>query len=144
MPPQNESGAEPSTEEDDACIVLAERDEHVRATLARELSRARRRVITAWTGAQVVDAVHTVELRESGHVDVLVLDDELPIMSGLVALEVLRDEGFYIPIVLLTDHTDASIDRRAASYGARLLRKPIDIPTLRAAVRDAVRSGPAP
>lgn len=121
-------------EHDKPCIVLAESSERDRRILTQTFHESGREVIIARTGRQLVDAVYDVILKLERTIDLLVVDEELPVMSGLVALEVLRDQGFHIPTVLVTARTDARMNFRASRYGASVLRKPVHPVSVREAV----------
>jgi len=125
-------------EHDKPCIVLAESSESDRRILTQTFRESGREVIVARTGRQLIDAVYDVSFKLERTIDLLVVDEELPVMSGLVALEVLRDQGFHIPTVLVTARSDARVTLRAPRYGASVLRKPVHPVSVREAVLAAL------
>jgi FixJ family two-component response regulator len=54
-----------------------------------------------------------------------VLDQNLPGMSGLDLLAVLRARRIDLPAVLITTHPNAALRRRAAQSGVVIIEKPL-------------------
>ena len=50
--------------------------------------------------------------------DIIVADISMPSLNGIEALEVLRKDGFDVPVVFLTMHRDVAYARRALEAGA--------------------------
>ena len=63
-------------------------------------------------GQALVDAARTL------HPDVIVADITMPVLNGIDALEVLRQQGIDVPVVFLTMHSHVGYARRALSAGA--------------------------
>lgn len=63
-------------------------------------------------GRALIEAAH--RLRP----DVIVADISMPSLNGIEALEVLRRDGFDVPVVFLTMHRDVAYARRALEAGA--------------------------
>ena len=71
-----------------------------------------------------------LELIRTGAFDIVLMDVNMPLMSGLDTLEQTYREFNYVPI-LLTGYSDFDFARRALSYGAvSYLLKPVDIDEL--------------
>jgi FixJ family two-component response regulator len=69
----------------------------------------------------------------------VILDVQMPGMSGFDLELRLRAANFRVPLVMITAGDDTSLDRAAAAAGAIcLLRKPFSTEALLAAVRDAL------
>lgn len=66
----------------------------------------------------------------------LVLDQRLPGVSGLGALQQLRARHVDMPAILMTSHPNAPFRQAAADAGAPILEKPLMGETLAAAIRD--------
>lgn len=82
------------------------------------------RVTTASNGAEA----HTLML-QGLHPDVIVADLEMPKMTGLEFLKVVRSNAAWVPIpfIALTGHTDKSTMRQALTAGVDdFLTKPVD------------------
>ena len=74
-------------------------------------------------------------------VGAIVLDVRMPGMSGLMLLDLLRQQGVDQPVVMLTGHGTVDMCRRAFKAGAaEFLEKPADDEALLEAVHNAVRA----
>jgi DNA-binding response OmpR family regulator len=121
-------------------IVLAEDDPALRDLIASALEMDGHRVVQVGTGSGLVSAVREILLggREGGTVDLLISDVRMPELSGLDALQLLRDEEVQIPIILITAFSDLWTRTEAARHGARLLDKPLELRVLRQMVRNSL------
>lgn len=70
----------------------------------------------------------------------LVLDQRLPGMSGIEALEVLRGRQVSIPAIVITGSPDARLRSRLLLANARLIEKPLLTDHLPAAIRELIRA----
>lgn len=90
-------------------------------------------------GAHVVTAGHALAaLAEvaAAHVDVMLLDLDLPGVDGWQLLDMLRTRGCQVPVLILTARREPGLAERAAVAGAAgVLHKPVDGDQLHAAVR---------
>ena len=66
----------------------------------------------------VTDGQSMVEASKSLRPDVIVADVNMPVLSGIDALEMLRKDGVDVPVVFLTMHNQAGYARRALKAGA--------------------------
>ncbi len=122
-----------------ALILLVDDDEAYRRVLGHELQRLTYRVITAASGAEAIDAL------ASAQPDIVLLDLQLPDMSGLDVLKVIRERQLSGDVIMLTGHgtIDTAID--AIRLGAfDYLSKPCPLDELevrieRARERQALR-----
>jgi len=76
-----------------------------------------------------IDAEKGIALLESHDVDLILMDISLPKMSGLDAIQIIKDDvkNCYIPIIALTAHAMQLDKENALSAGAdAFLTKPID------------------
>ena len=70
----------------------------------------------------------------------LVVDFQLPGMSGLDLMKRLADRGSTTPVVLITACSDANLEAKAAAAGAAcLLRKPFEMNDLIKCIEGAVK-----
>ena len=103
-------------------IFLVEDDEEVRAALCRLLESH---------GLEVRDYMTAMEFRrdvknESLANGALVLDIRLPGMSGLELQELLQEEDFALPVIMISGHADVPMAVRAMKNGAfDFLCKPV-------------------
>jgi DNA-binding response OmpR family regulator len=111
-------------------VLLAEDDDEMRCTLARELSRAGYAVHTARNGMEALIFVTLLEF------DVTVFDVRMPACTGLEVLARLRERGSCVPCVLISGFADG-MEGVAERYGAVVLSKPFPMTALWAAIRDA-------
>lgn len=65
----------------------------------------------------------------------LVIDQNLPGMSGLSLLERLREEGVQLPAILITTNPRAALRDRAATAGIPIVEKPLLTDALLTTVR---------
>ena len=89
-------------------------------------------------GFEVVTCSSAEDLLELGLPEdhgCLVLDDRLPGMSAMDALEVLRRRGVDIPTIVITSAPDPALRRRALLANARLIEKPLLSDLLLGAIR---------
>lgn len=115
-------------------ILLVDDDANVRETVRRQLSR-----VPHWHIAEAETGAAALEHLSRYRVDVMVSDFDMPGMSGLELLELVRVA--YPPIVrlLLTGHDDLHLCLHALNQGVahRFVCKPWDDVDLRAVVRDS-------
>jgi FixJ family two-component response regulator len=61
----------------------------------------------------------------------VIADVQMPVMSGLELLTMMRAQGYYVPFIFITAFPDESIRDRALKAGAIcFLAKPFAAPTL--------------
>jgi len=124
------------------CVVLAEDDREMRMLVATTLRRAGWDVIEAGDGIDLIDCVAwVIDARDDGTDCVIVSDIRMPGMSGLDALERLRDIGWVGGIILITAFGDEATHARAHEMGANMvLDKPFDLDVLCEAIQRVQRS----
>lgn len=119
-------------------ILVVDDDEAV-AELLRELLND----VPGWGATVVHDAAAARAVFHHVRVEVLVLDVNLPGITGLELLELLRgDDAWHDPpIIFISAVPDQPAVRDAAiSDGIRMIGKPFDVDELINAVKDAVDS----
>ncbi|HEU5057044.1 MAG TPA: response regulator [Kofleriaceae bacterium] len=116
-------------------ILLVDDDSNVRDTVRRQLSRVPR-----WHIAEVDSAPAALEHCGRYRVDVVVSDFDMPGMTGLELLELLRVAHPSIVRLLLTGHDDLHLCLHALNQGVahRFVCKPWDHVDLRTVVRDSL------
>ena len=112
-------------------VLLAEDDDEMRDTLARELLRAGFTVQTAKDGLEALIWVSQADF------DVAVFDVRMPECTGLEVLMRLRERGSRVPCVLISGFADG-LDGIGELYGAVVLSKPFPMEALRAAMRECL------
>jgi len=96
------------------CILVADRNPHVRSFLQRELSTDGFHVLIAKDGREVLRLLDTADLP-----DLLILDIDLPHVSGLEILKKLQDQEALLPVMvhtLLKEYADHPTVRNAAAF----------------------------
>ena len=114
-------------------VLLAEDDQAMCEILAMVLSEAGYQVATVADGAELRRLLREVRF------ELVVTDVNMPGGSGLDVIELLRQNGDTTPVIVVTAFPQAEIRKRAQALGLRLLAKPFELETLRAAVDWAIR-----
>lgn len=70
------------------------------------------------------------------HFDCLIVDQNMPGMTGLDLISLLRARKIEAPAILITSHPNLSLQDRAAAVGVPIIEKPL----LNSALLDGVRS----
>lgn len=128
-PPPRERTAEETT------ILIADDDASMRRLLGTVLGREGYQIREAVDGLEALDAV------ESGSVDLVVLDHDMPNLTGLGVLEELRARiaTTALPVIMLTARTDDT-ELEALELGAQdFLTKPVQPRSLVARVKAVLR-----
>jgi CheY-like chemotaxis protein len=119
-------------------VLVAEADQDFVHTIVPILEGAGYAVDTATTGAEALE----IMIRE--HVDCLLLNLRLPVLSGAELYARLVEAGRTVPTVLMTGgREDAELDARLRSQTCGMLFKPFDPNALLAAIGSAVSLGKA-
>ena len=114
-------------------VLVAEDSPDLRALSVMHLKRPGLTVLEAVNGREAVD------LALSGQPDAILMDLEMPVMSGLEAVKHLREVGFSRPILATTAHTGEPHLTLALAAGCNdMLSKPISFAILRAALDGAM------
>jgi CheY-like chemotaxis protein len=99
-------------------------------------------------GFEVEAAVDGMEAlliyRAKGPFDALLLDEEMPGLTGRMLLRLLRGEGSWVAAVLFSGNLVLEPDEQAELGVGPVLRKPVSLRELCAALRDAIAAGPGP
>jgi EAL domain-containing protein (putative c-di-GMP-specific phosphodiesterase class I) len=115
-------------------ILLVDDEEALVRVLARVLTSAGYDVDTA------VDGAKAVELLAAKTFDAIVSDLDMPRMSGMQLLQVVRQGDLDVPVILMTGAPELQTAMDAVSLGAlSYLTKPIDTDQLKKVIDRAVR-----
>jgi DNA-binding response OmpR family regulator len=116
-------------------VLVVEDEPHVGAMLRDVLTALAYAVKHAAGGAE---ALHLVPVFKP---DLVLLDLQMPGMSGVEVLEHLRREHPQLPVVILSGNQDVELTRRALENGALdYIQKPFDIAVLARVVAAAIGS----
>jgi FixJ family two-component response regulator len=114
-------------------IAVVDDDNSVRKALRRLLRSAELDAETYGCGSEFLKALPT------SVPDCVVLDLQMPEMSGLELQQHLRSRGLSLPVVIVTGHDEPGLQARCLEAGANgYLRKPIDSRALVEAISRAI------
>jgi CheY-like chemotaxis protein len=114
-----------------------------------EMSRGLLRMVLEYDGCHCVEAENGasgLSLIESKSIDIVILDNAMPVMSGMDFLDRLQHipHKSDIPIIMVTGYLNAVIRENATRLGAyAIIGKPYDIGELRAIVAQLCPSAAA-
>lgn len=106
-------------------LLVADDSETVLLMLQRRLEASGYEVTTATDGIEVLDAIEAAD--GEGAPDVILLDAMMPRLSGIDALQQLRESGCEIPVLMISAHLDAQQPERMEAVGANgVIPKPFE------------------
>ena len=117
-------------------ILLAEDDPVLRDILSEGLADEGFRVSTASDGQEALALYHS-----DGPYDVLLVDEEMPNLTGREVVRHIRAGGDRVPVILISGNLHLDADECAALGVGPVLRKPISLADLSDAVRRHAQSG---
>ena len=114
-------------------VLLAEDDADTRRLLAWALRVAGYDVVEAGDGIEVLDEMDSrIRSHSSRPFAVIILDVNMPFLTGLDLLAALRSAQWATPVILITAFGDEAIRAEARELGAfAILEKPRDLDELR-------------
>lgn len=125
--PVGTSGPTPSTTTSPLRILVTDDDYSTRAIMVKILSRMGHTVEIAENGLEALEKVSAVR-RANQMYDVLFMDNKMPKMDGIDAINHLRMQGISQPIICLTGSTSALEEAELHGVGATdVLLKPCKI-----------------
>jgi CheY-like chemotaxis protein len=120
-------------DQSDSAVLIAEDNEDIRELVAIQLRRMGMQVLQAENGRRAID------MALSEHPALVLMDMDMPVMTGFEAVQRLRSEGFTGPILAMTGYQDGPEAERALTSGCDgLVGKPICSDVLRALVQRAL------
>ena len=118
-------------------ILVAEDEAHLREILAEALREEGFEVVTAPDGAEALKLY-----RAAGPFDVLLLDEEMPRLTGRRLLARLRAQGEDVAAVIFSGNLELTAEEQARLGVGPALRKPVSLDELARAIRRAIRDRP--
>ena len=94
-----------------AKILLVDDQEDFRTLMSFWLESKGYQVITGGNGKEAIKAI------KAEKPDVVLLDLDMPIMNGPVALEKIRKSNKDLPVIIISAHADSPLARKAVAYG---------------------------
>lgn len=120
-------------------MVLAEDDHEVRTALAHVFALDGFDVVTASTGDELVRVLE--QARDADELPyVIVTDHRMPGFSGIEITRALRDNGWPVPIILITAYGREAMELGYDAGADAVFSKPLDIDDLRTTVWDWLES----
>jgi DNA-binding NtrC family response regulator len=117
-------------------ILIADDEKNIRGALARSLRLEGYAALEAENGADALAQI------ETGDVDLVILDLNMPQLDGLALLEKMQERGLAIPSLVLTAHGSIEKAVRAIRLGAfDFIEKPPGAERILLAVQNALRMG---
>jgi PAS domain S-box-containing protein len=117
-------------------ILVVEDDQAMIDVVSRMLTRANYRVIAAATPKDALEIATSPDV----HVDALLTDVVMPVMSGVQLAERVRETHEELPVLLMSGYTAGSLPSGPdATVGLPLIRKPFNAATLLQHLQDILR-----
>jgi len=118
-------------------VLLAEDNEAIRRLICRSLEGEGMTVLETGDGASLLDLYQ----QHAQRIGLLILDIDLPRMSGLACLRKIREAGGSTPALIITGSAATELDQQTFS-ATHLLRKPFRVPELHAAIAQILSGAP--
>lgn len=121
-------------------VLVAEDDAAMRHLLTLVLRERGCDVDSVSSGSEMLSVLAECGSRGSpaGRFDLIVTDVRMPGASGLDAVDQLRRDGYTTPVIAVTAFPHGATRYQARRLAVRLLAKPFDLDTLRAAIDAAL------
>lgn len=127
-------------------VLVADDDELFRHLVSWALRAEGYEVVEAQDGAELADLIGSTVLRPGTEpIDLILTDVRMPGWTGTQVVASLRSMDWAIPVIVVTGHRIAEVDREVRRLGATLLHKPCELGELIATVHAALPpDGPSP
>lgn len=131
---EQEPGERAAEKLHDLSVLLAEDNKVNRVYMHHILNRAGCRVQSVENGADAVAYLR----KKSASVDLVLMDLQMPIMDGMEAARIVREElALDIPIIALSAHAESGYEARCLGAGMNgFITKPVDAETLLETISD--------
>jgi two-component system response regulator AtoC len=114
-------------------VLVVDDEELIRWSLAEHLKGEGYHVVQGANGREALEQVRATAP------DLVLLDLKMPEMDGMTALRTLREEGFEVPVIVLTAHGGVDSAVEATKLGAAdYLSKPFDLREISLVVEKAI------
>jgi CheY-like chemotaxis protein len=118
------------------CVLIVDDELVIRSLLSELLSE------DGFTVATAEDGKRGLEYVNSGHVDLVISDVHMPIMSGSELVTHLRKIDPHLPVIVLNSVPGSDLPKNMAGGVTAFLNKPFNLQELRQTISD-VRSRPS-
>ncbi|NTW83835.1 MAG: sigma-54-dependent Fis family transcriptional regulator, partial [Chlorobiaceae bacterium] len=114
-------------------VLVADDSSVIRTLISHLLKRLGYNVLTVENGEQCIESI------EQNQIDVVLLDLNMPVKSGLEVLAYLQEKSFVFPVIIITAMEDISQAVKCIKLGAyEYLTKPVDKQRLEILLRNAL------
>jgi CheY-like chemotaxis protein len=136
--------AESRTEPRGARILVADDDEGLRELVTMRLTAEGYDVVDAVSAPDLLRVLETISTDRwpLDGVDLIILDNRMPGMTGLEAIRRLRAARWETPAILITAFPEPPVRREAATLGVLVLTKPFPFDLLTNSILMKLRSKP--
>ena len=118
-----------------ATVLIVDDESAIRESLRMVLEYEGMKVVEAASGDQGLQQVRRVQP------DAILLDIKMPELDGLQVLQLLRERGYEMPVIIITGHGDISTAIEATRKGAYdFFEKPLQRERVLLSVRNALES----
>lgn len=115
-----------------ARVLVADDDEALRELIVERLAREGFEIVEAGSGFEALDLIVLSARGEATGLDLIVMDNRMPGMSGIELARMLRYAELAVPIVLITAFPDHDTIVEATALGVELMSKPFSMDRLSA------------
>lgn len=112
-------------------LLITDDDRDLRETLREVFRRCGYHTLLAADGQEAVQIVQQDE------VHLVLIDHHMPRLTGLEAIERIKDFSARLPCILISGHLDDDLRRQAQAF--RVLSKPVNFAEVTQTVADALR-----
>jgi CheY-like chemotaxis protein len=135
---------EPRAPPTGARIVVVDDDGDMRDLVTTRLASEGYDVCDAVSGGDLLRVIQSIAIDRwpLDSVDLIVVDNRMPGMSGLEAIRRLRTAHWETPAILMTAFPEAEVKREAANLGVPLIPKPFSLDLLASAILLSLLSAP--
>lgn len=125
-----------------ARVLVVDDDDDMRVLLSRRLVEEGYDVHDATSGTELLRVIESIQVDRwpLDGVDLIVLDNRMPEMTGLEAVRRLRSARWEMPVVLVTAFPDEDVREEAAALRVSVLAKPFSMDLLSNVVRTSMLS----
>ncbi|APW64888.1 MULTISPECIES: response regulator [Arcobacteraceae] len=103
-------------------LLFVEDEEDLLSIISDALTKLQANFLTANNGIEALAI-----LKENPDIDAIITDINMPLMNGLDMIKNIIDQGFDIPIIIMSAHTEIEYITKAEEYGVNeYLLKPFD------------------
>ena len=112
-------------------ILIVDDEEYIRDMVGEFLESEGHQVLVAWNGKEGLE----IARREAEALDLIILDNKMPVMSGWDLLRKLRSEKNNVAVLVATGHSELD-ETSVSEYGVvGVLEKPFSLNQLKSFIR---------